>query len=188
MDRKNIRVFIGLLYYIAATRKPPSTGMQTPVTKPEARGLARNSRAPASSAAVPEAAERGALDDRPPPRGQPAGFLVHQQGPVLLAQEEARGDGVDPDAVRCQLARVGLRLVQHAGLGRVVAPDPGKRHIGGHGGDVDDRALLLPLDPAGGENLGGHQQAGHQVQPQHLLEASASSSSNGRLPRVPPPR
>src|SRR5512143_2672075 len=121
------------------TRYPPSTGSETPVTNPEALSLARKSRAPASSRASPNRPKGvwAAI-------GEPAGLLVDQEGAVLLANEEARGDGVHADPVGRELLGGCVGQVQHRRLGRPVRPDAREGKVGGHRRQVDDRALDLP--------------------------------------------
>ena len=70
-----------------STRNPPSTGMQTPVTNPEASLLARYS-GPVQLPGLAESSEGSAPDHLLPARRELSRLLVDQQCPVLLAHEE----------------------------------------------------------------------------------------------------
>ncbi len=80
------------------------------------------------------------------PRGVSAIVFVIEQEAVLVADEEAGGDGVDADLggiflghVHCQP----LGEVAHACLGSRIGGDAGERAEGIHGGDVEDARRIF---------------------------------------------
>src|SRR5215212_1724450 len=75
------------------------------------------------------------LDDDAPPLGE-APVFIGKHRTVLLPDEEAGGDSVDPHAITVALGEVHgepAGKVLHRRLGRGVPGHPGDRPCGGHG-------------------------------------------------------
>jgi len=76
-----------------------------------------------------------------------ASYLVCEQKPVLIGEEEAGRHGVDADVRRVLLGHVHgepLGEVAHGGLGSGVSGDAGEGPEGVHRGDVEDGSVPLP--------------------------------------------
>ena len=61
---------------------------------------------------------------------------VEEQGAVLVADQEAGGDGVGPDAAAREVGGQPLGKVADACLGSGISRDLGQRRIGVHRGNV----------------------------------------------------
>ena len=148
--------------------KPPSTGIDRPrderggvAAQPDDRAL--------QLGGVAEASHRGAGQDLPRALGGRA-VLPEERRPVLLRDEEARGDRVDPQPLAeapGEVHRHPPREALDRGLGHGVAEDPAQREGRRHRRDVHDAPLALPR-----HRLAEHQgrvDRAVQVQPHDVL-------------------
>ena len=86
---------------------------------------------------------------------------IGEERTVLLGDEEARGNGVDTDALAEFLGALGGHEggeIADAGLGCGISAHAGHRAEGCHRREVDDRALAL-IDHGAEEHLGGDDSA-----------------------------
>ena len=126
--------------------------------------------------AVAEAAHGGGGQDLFGAGGGGA-VLVVEELCILVAGEEARRNGVDPDAHLAEVDGQTLREVGHGGFGAGVGRDLGQGQVGVHAGDVQDVAALA-ADHLAGKGL-GRQQGADEVQVEHHLHAALVEVEEG---------
>ena len=145
--------------------KPPSTRMIAAGDEARRRVGGQPDGGADQLVRLAQPAGRGVADDRAEP-------LLGQERAVLLGREEAGRDGVDPDAVRRQLAGQVLGQVVEARLGDRVGEHARERRSGRRRRDVDDRAAAPVRDHRPPEHLAGDEDRGqvHVQQAVPLLE------------------
>ena len=130
---------------------------------------------------VAHASER-CLSNDVQPALRVAAVRIGQQGPVLLGDEEARGDGVDAYPLAELLAALAghpFRKAHDAGFCCRIAADARDGPEAGHGCKVDDVALAL-LDHRLQEYL-RRDDGARKVQAYHAVEVFCRQVENGAL-------